>query len=779
MKLYFHTAALVLLAAPAVHATPDASLWFHKPATSFRSSLPLGNGRIGAMVFGGVETERIVLNESSVWSGSMEDADRPDAHKSLPEIRRLLLEGKNDEAEELVNQNFTCKGQGSAFAKAADAPFGCYQVLGNLHLRFAPTPGETTGYRRELDLATGQARLIYQKDGATWTREHLVSAPDEVFASRLTTTKPGGLTFTIALDRPERFTTTASGNSDLLITGTLNDGHRGKGVTYAARLRAITRGGTVRVESNQLRIENADEATIYLTAATDYRGFAGRHLSDPLAATLTDLEKASARPFAEIATTQRADHAKWFDRVKLTLPETPNSQLPTDRRLEAFAKGAPDPSLAALYFNFGRHLLISSSRPGGLPPNLQGIWAEEIQTPWNGDWHLDINVQMNYWPAEICDLSELHEPLHKLIASLVEPGRKTARAYYNSRGWIAHVFTTPWGFTSPGESASWGATVSGSAWLCQHLWEHYLFTGDKEYLRRVYPILKESCLFYLDNLIEEPKNGWLVTGPSNSPENRFTLPNGKVAHVCLGPTVDMQLLRELFGNTANAANILGLDADLRTELLEKRKRLAPNLIGPDGRLQEWLEPYPEPEPTHRHTSPLYGLHPGYEITRRSTPELADACRKLLDARGDDSTGWALAWRMNKWARLGDGDRAMKLFKLLLRPAGNGSGSLPNLFGSCPPFQIDANFGGCAGVAEMLVQSHAGEIELLPALPKDWPDGSVSGLKTRGGFRVSLAWKSGELISATIQSTTGRETKVRYRDQITPITLGKGDTFRLK
>lgn len=768
-----------LLFAPLLQGAPDTVLWFDKPATSFHASLPLGNGRIGAMVFGGVESERIVLNESSVWSGSVQDADRPDAHQSLPEIRRLLLEGKNHEAEELVNRNFTCKGVGSAFANAANAPFGCYQVLGNLHLRFATGPGESSGYRRELDLASGRARIVYQKDGATWTREHLISAPDEVFVSRLTTTKPGGLTFTIGLDRPERFNTTAVGNSDLLITGTLNDGHGGRGVTYAARLRAITRGGTIRAEGNQLLIENADEATLYLTAATDYRGFAGRNLADPLAATLTDLDKAADRSFEEISAAQRADHAKWFDRVQLKLPETPNSTLPTDRRLEAFAKGAADPSLAALYFNFGRHLLISSSRPGGLPPNLQGIWAEEIQTPWNGDWHLDINVQMNYWPAEICDLSELHEPLHKLIASLVEPGRKTARAYYNSRGWIAHVFTTPWGFTSPGESASWGATVSGSAWLCQHLWEHFAFTGDKDHLRRVYPILRESCLFYLDNLIEEPKNRWLVTGPSNSPENRFTLPDGKVAHVCLGPTVDMQLLRELFGNTAAAAGILGLDAELRSELLDKRKRLAPNLIGPDGRLQEWLEPYPEPEPNHRHTSPLYGLYPYYEITRRGTPELAQACRKLLDARGDDSTGWALAWRMNLWARLGDGDRAMKLFKLLLRPAGDGSGSLPNLFGSCPPFQIDANFGGCAGVAEMLVQSHAGEIELLPALPKDWPDGSVTGLKARGGFRVSLAWKGGELTSATLESTGGRETKVRYRDQVTPVAPKAGESFRFK
>ena len=778
MKVNLKWLPLLLSAMPLKGAT-DAVLWFDKPATSFHSSLPLGNGRIGVMVFGGVETERIVLNESSVWSGSVQDADRPEAHKSLPEIRRLLLEGRNDEAEEIVNRNFTCMGVGSALANAANAPFGCYQVLGNLHLQFEKSDGEISDYRRELDLASGQARVVFRKEGATWTREHLVSAPDEVFASRFTTTKPGGLTFSIGLDRPERFTSSSSGNSDLLITGTLNDGKGGRGVTYASRLRAIARGGSVRAEGNRLFVEDADEVTLYLTAATDYRGFAGRNLADPLGATLTDLDKVATRSFTEIAAAQRADHAKWYDRVKLELPETANSKLPADRRLEAFSRGEPDPSLAALYFNFGRHLLISSSRPGGLPANLQGIWAEELQTPWNGDWHLDINVQMNYWPAEVCDLSELHEPLHKLIGSLVEPGRKTARAYYNSRGWIAHVFTTPWGFTSPGESASWGATVSGSAWLCQHLWEHYLFTGDKEHLRRVYPILRESCLFYLDNLIEEPKNRWLVTGPSNSPENRFTLPNGKVAHVCLGPTVDMQLLRELFGNTAKAADVLRIDPGLRAELLEKRKRLAPNIIGPDGRLQEWLEPYHEPEPDHRHTSPLYGLHPGYEITRRGTPELADACRKLLDARGDESTGWALAWRMNKWARLGDGDRAMKLFKLLLRPAGNGSGSLPNLFGSCPPFQIDANFGGCAGIAEMLVQSHAGEIELLPALPKDWLDGSVSGLKCRGGFRVSMEWKSGELTSATIQSAGGSDTNVRYRDRITPIVLKPNETFRIK
>jgi len=784
-------AASLALGAGTTATDPAITLWFDQPAKSFHSSLPLGNGRIGAMAFGGVDEERIVLNESPVWSGSREENNRPDAHQNLPEIRRLLLEGKNAEAEALVNKTFTCKGKGSAFANAANAPFGCYQVLGNLRLKFAPNTNSVENYRRELDLATAAARVTFRRDGVDYTREHFVSAPDEVFVSRFTASKPGMLTFTVALDRPERFTTSASADNELLITGTLNDGLGGKGVTYVARLRVLAKGGQVKAEGNALRISKANEVVLLLAAGTDYRGFAGRQLTNPLAATQKDLNAAAKKSFATLRKAQQADHAKWFRRVELNLAATANSALPTDRRLVGFCQNAPDPALAALYFNFGRYLLISSSRPGGFPPNLQGIWAEEIQTPWNGDWHLDINAQMNYWPAEVCNLSELHEPLHKLIASQVEPGRKTAQAYYNSRGWVTHVFTTPWGFTAPGESAEWGATVCGSAWLCEHLWEHYAFTGDKEYLRWAYPILKESCLYYLDNLIEEPKRKWLVTGPSNSPENRFRLPDGKVAHVCLGPTIDMQLLRELFGNTARAAKILGQDAGLRSELLAKRARLAPNQIGPDGRLQEWLEPYPEPEPQHRHTSPLYGLHPYYEITPRGTPELADACRKLLDARGDESTGWALAWRMNLWARLGDGDRAHKLFKLLLRPAGNGSGSLPNLFNACPPFQIDGNFGGTAGVAECLLQSHAGladagisnsktdvpnpEIHLLPALPSDWSEGSVRGLKARGGFAVDIAWRDGKLTSATIRSTGGTQAAVRINKRLIPIRLRPGES----
>lgn len=733
------------------------SYHFDAPARIWEETLPLGNGRLGMMPDGGVDTENILLNEISMWSGSKQDTDNPQALSALPNIRRLLFEGRNDEAQELMYSTFVCKGAGSGHAQGATVPYGSYQLLGNLVLdyTYAGSGDSISLYNRTLNLDEAIASSSFRKGKVAFGREAFASFADDLGVIHLTADVDKALNFSIGMNRPEHYAVTTDGN-DLLMQGQLFDGVdtlQMKGLRYAARIRVLLpKGGSLTAGDSTVSIQNASEAVLLVSMATDYFD---KDLDGKIASLL---DKAAKKEYAILKKDHIAAYRSLFGRVNLDLGHSDQEKLPIDQRLEAFGQDKSDPGLAALYFQFGRYLLISSTRVGLLPPNLQGLWCNTINTSWNGDYHLNINLQMNHWPAEVTNLSELHLPLIEWTKQQVPSGEHTAKAFYNARGWVTHILGNVWEFTAPGEHPSWGATNTSAAWLCEHLYTHYLYTQDKEYLKDVYPVMKGASLFFVDMLAKDPRSGYLVTAPTTSPENEYKLPSGNTAAICAGSTMDNQILRELFGNTIEAAGILGVDTAFTQELAAKRAGLMPTTVGKDGRIMEWLEPFEETEPHHRHVSHLYGLYPGNEISMEQTPELAEAARKSLEARGDKSTGWSMAWKINFWARLHDGDHAYKLLGDLLHPSvdrttnmTNGGGTYPNLFCAHPPFQIDGNLGGTAGIAEMLVQSQTGSIELLPALPTAWKSGSFKGLKVRGGAEVSAKWAEGQLTEASLKA----------------------------
>lgn len=749
-------------------ATP--TLWYAQPAEDWNQALPMGNGRLGGMVFGGVHKEILQLNEDSVWYGGPRNRNNPDALKNLSEIRRLLMDGRVEEAEKLAVLALTGVPESQRH----------YQPLGDLILEFDYSQGfdlgsrrhwgmtskvEFSDYRRSLDLDNALITVSYKVHGVSYTRTLFASAVDQVIVVKISADTPGKITFNAHFER-ERWldNTQAFDNSGLFMTGTCG----GKGaVSFCAGVSAVCQGGHISTLGDTLIIEKADSVLLAIAGNTSFRWKRYRDTCKK------QLKQALAKGYDRLYKDHVMDYGSLFHRVYLEMGKPSDTAEakeppPTDVRLERVRKGEQDLELVSLYFHYGRYLLISCSRPGSLPANLQGLWNKDFHPPWGSKYTININTQMNYWPAEVCNLSECHLPLFELIERMREPGRVTAREMYNCKGFVAHHNTDIWADTAPQDvwipATYW---PMGAAWLCLHLWEHYLFTLDQAFLEKAYPIMREAAEFFTDYLIEDQK-GRLVTCPSLSPENAYRLENGQEGCLCAGNAMDSQILHELFDACIEAASILEVDSDFSRILVSMKSRLPQTVIGKYGQIQEWLEDYEEVEPGHRHISQLFALYPGHGITWEKTPELAQAAKRTLERRlayGGGHTGWSRAWIINHWARLRDGEKAWENILELLKQS-----TLPNLLDNHPPFQIDGNFGGTAGIAEMLLQSWEHEIHLLPALPKAWPDGAVRGLCARGGITVDMEWRQGYLVTAHLSASVEICVKIRYVENIMEVKL---------
>lgn len=759
MRLTIFLAVLLLFSSCSQEKESDLTLWYDQPASKWTEALPVGNGRLGAMVFGGVEKEHIQFNEETLWTGAPNDYSHPGAFLYLGTIRQLLFDGKQKQAEDLALKEF----MSIPIRQEAYQPFGDLYIDFPGHIRYL-------NYHRQLDIQNAICQTTYSVGGVNYKREVLASNPDQVIVINLTASKKEALTFTLNLDSEHSEKSLTTENNTQSLSVAVKDGAL-KGL---ARIKIDT-DGDITTADNRIFVSGAEKATIWLSANTNFKKYDDVS-NDPESLLGVTFKGIEGLKYEKAKERHVADYQSLFNRFTLNMGSNGRDTLPTNIRIQKFIDSPDDPQLISLYTQYGRYLLISSSRPGTQPANLQGIWNKELNPPWGSKYTVNINTEMNYWPAELTNLSECAEPLFSLIKDCSVTGAKVARVHYNADGWVLHHNTDLWRGTAPINASNHGIWVSGSGWLSSHLWEHYQYTQDEDFLReRAYPLMRGAALFYSEFLIVDPVTGWLISTPSNSPEN-----GGLVA----GPTMDHQIIRSLFRSCIEASEILGIDKDFATMLGEKADSIAPNQIGQYGQLQEWLTDIDDPDNKHRHVSHLWGIYPSKDINWETSPELMEAAKQSLIFRGDDATGWSLAWKINFWARLLDGDHAYELIKLLFRPIGindprfeKGGGSYPNLFDAHPPFQIDGNFGAPSGIVEMLIQSHLSAIDILPALPSNLDKGEISGVCARGGFELSFRWEEGKLIKVEVLSKAGKECKLRYKDKTVSINTLAGEKYQ--